>query len=135
MQKKNAQSNGVVMRRGALPDKLASMRYYDKTWVKYSLTVPQENLRTNPDGSPELSKYGGLMVEVPVKNRQSDKLFFPPEKHLKESEMDGFVQLQGFMKYGSVNHQTFMAIDVNKLQKRCNAKQHSIEVQELYSNS
>lgn len=36
MQKKNAQSNGVVMRRGALP---ASMRYYDKTWVKYSLTT------------------------------------------------------------------------------------------------
>lgn len=132
MQKKNAQSNGVVMRRGVLPDKLASMRYYDKTWVKYSLTVPQENLRINPDGSPELSKYGGL---VPVKNRQSDKLFFLLEKHLKESEMDGFVQLQGFMKYGSVNHQTFMAIDANKLQKRCNAKQHSIEVQELYSNS
>ena len=32
MQKKNAQSNGVVMRRDALPDKLASMHYYDKTW-------------------------------------------------------------------------------------------------------
>lgn len=39
MQKKNIQSNGVVMRRGALPDKLASMHYYDKTWVEYSLTV------------------------------------------------------------------------------------------------
>lgn len=63
MQKKNAQSNGVVMRRGALPDKLASMRYDDKTWVKYSLTVPQENLRTNPDGSPELSKPEELMYE------------------------------------------------------------------------
>lgn len=112
MQKKNSQSNGVVMRHDALSDKLASMRYYDKIWVKYSLTVPQENLRTNPDGSPELSKYGGLMVKVPVKNRQSDKLFFPPD-----------------------NHQTFMTIDANKLQKRCNAKQHSIEVQELYSNS
>lgn len=32
MQKKNAQSNGVVMIRDALPDKLASMHYYDKTW-------------------------------------------------------------------------------------------------------
>lgn len=112
MQKKNTQLNGVVMRHDALPDKLASMHYYDKIWVKYSLTVPQENLRINPDGSSELSKYGGLMVEVLVKNRQSDKLFFPPE-----------------------NHQTFMAINANKLQKRCNAKQHSIEVQELYSNS
>lgn len=63
MQKKNAQSNGVVMRRSALPDKLASMRYDDKTWVKYSLTVPQENLRTNSDGSPELSKPEELMYE------------------------------------------------------------------------
>lgn len=39
MQKKNAPSNGVVMRRGVLPDKLASMRYDDKTLVKYSLNT------------------------------------------------------------------------------------------------
>lgn len=132
------QSNGMVMRRNAVPDRVIRRNRVSNEYTLYSFIVPDENVIKRVDGKPALSEYDSMMVDVPVKLKSgkiSHKLFFPKPSHQQFDVSDGFAKFSGFVKNGSKNGNTLYSMDEATLKKQCDYCQALQESMMMYEDS